>query len=47
MFGSDAFRMELNAMHRKRAVGKPHDQAVIGFGGHRKFLGQGRPFDHQ
>src|SRR5436190_17745912 len=39
--------MELNAMNRKRAMSKPHDQAIVGLGRHRKLLRQARPFDHQ
>src|SRR5215467_3764115 len=47
LLGGDALRMELNAMHGKAAVRDPHDQAVVGFGGHRKLARQARALDHQ
>src|SRR5262245_17445857 len=47
MFGGDALRMELNAVHRKAAMGEPHDQAVVGLGRHHEVGRQARPLDHQ
>src|SRR4051812_24914007 len=33
LLGSDAFRMELHALHGKRGLREPHDQPVPGLGG--------------
>src|SRR5262245_66234697 len=47
MLGGDALRMKLNAVHRKRAMREPHDQAIIGLGRYREHVRQARSFDHQ
>ena len=47
MLGGDALRMELHAVHGKRAMGKPHDHAVMGLRRHRQIVRQARAFDHE
>src|SRR5262245_23458476 len=47
MLRGDALGVKLNAVHRKRAMRKPHDQAIIGLGRYRKLVRQARSFDHE
>src|SRR5260221_8178901 len=47
VLGGDAFRMELDAMHRQRLVREPHHQAVGGLGGDIQIVRHGLPLDHQ
>src|SRR2546430_17440341 len=47
MVESHAFGVQPNPVYRKRAIYKPHVQAVIGLGGHRQLVRQARSFDHE
>src|SRR3954451_14572461 len=47
VLGGDAFRMELQAVHRPRFVGEPHDEAVVGFRRDAEVARHGLPLDHQ
>src|SRR4029079_10422336 len=47
VLGGDALGMKLHAVHGPRLVRKPHDQAVIGFGGDAERVRKAIALDHQ
>src|SRR5262245_11969524 len=47
MLGRDALMMELDAMQGVRAMGKPHDEVVIGLGRDDERVRQACALDHQ
>lgn len=46
MLRGDAFRMELDPVHRKTAVSKSHDQSIR-LGSHNELSRKCRAIDHQ
>src|SRR5262245_66609740 len=47
ILGGDALRVELDAVDCERAMGKPHDELVIGGGRDLERVRQTCPLDHQ